>query len=199
MLFTVFFNIMAQDDGGDVYWRTSGAREILLDDLRQGVLTLDETMLSAEEAWEFYSQHGSFELVPFSQFKRQLKAHRLQTTKLLEASAPQYEAFRRDQASQKQHTHYQSGRPIFAAFPAFKMLQDDVQKIFRTTINIGLLQQSRQEYMAWPRDEFKDRVYQAVRYWKFVNYLNDKRQKLLSRETKKAASEEPKNKKRKAN
>jgi hypothetical protein len=57
-------------DNTDVAWRRSGAREILLNDLQGGTLTLDAEMLSAEEAWEsIYKDMKAFELVPFSQFK----------------------------------------------------------------------------------------------------------------------------------
>jgi hypothetical protein len=110
-------------DDTDVAWRTSGAQEILLNDLQGGTLTFDAEVLSAEEAWEsVYKDMSAFELVPFSQFKRQLKAHRGQVQKLVSKSTAQYDAFCQDQATQQHHTHYQDGCPIFAAFPAGKLL-----------------------------------------------------------------------------
>jgi hypothetical protein len=157
--------------------------------LQRGLLTLDAEELSAEDAWAVvYSEMPEFELVPFSQFKRQLKAHRTQVLKMVAHSGPQYEGFRRDQSTQQQHTHYADGRPIFAASPALPLLKADVRALQRTTINIGVLQQSRTEYSGWSRAEFTRRVYQEVRYWKFVNYLEEKRQKLLSRAAKKVGT-----------
>jgi hypothetical protein len=186
-------------DERNVKWRTSGAREILLDDLQRGILTLDAEEVSAEDAWDaVYSQLDAFELVPFSQFKRQLKAHRQQVMKLVATSKPQYDAFRRDQSTQQQHTHYADGRPIFSASPALPLLKADVRNLQQqqSTIVIGALQQSRPEYAAWDRADFTRRVYQEVRYWKFVNYLEQKRQRLLARATKKVG---PAPKKRKEN
>lgn len=183
-------------DDGNVNWRTSGAREILLDDLHRGVLTLDEELMPAEQAWEVYGPMDSFQLVPFKQFKRQLKAHRQQVLKLVTKSTPEYEAFRRDQATQEQFTHYASGRPIFAASSAHKLLKQDVSELFKEAINIGNLHQTRPEFASWTRAEFTRRVYQEVRYWKFVGYLEAKRTSLLNRETVKVGS---KAKKRKGN
>jgi hypothetical protein len=63
-------------DNTDATWCTSSTQEILLNDLQGGTLTLDAEVLSAEEAWEsIYKDLSAFELVPFSQFKRQLKAN----------------------------------------------------------------------------------------------------------------------------
>jgi hypothetical protein len=174
-------------DDTDVSWRISGAREILLDDLHRGVIPLDAELLSAEDAWHnVYASLDAFRLVPFSQFKRQLKAHRKQVAKLAEQSQPQYEAFRHDQATQQQFAAYSNGRPIFAAFPGARLLKADVHDLQDINIDIGTLHQFRPEYAEWTRDEFTRRVYQEVRYWKFVNYLERKRQALLARVTKKA-------------
>ena len=174
-----------QVDDRNVKWRTCGAREILLEDLQRGILTLDEEELPAEDAWAVYSEMDEFQLVPYSQFKQQLKAHQLQVLKTVGQSAPQYAAFRRDQAIQQQHTHYADGRPIFAASPAHALLKADVRDRQQTAINIGVLHQSRPEYKEWSRSIFTRRVYQEVRYWKFVAYLEDKRQRLRSRAAKK--------------
>jgi hypothetical protein len=57
-------------------WHTSGTQEIHVNDLQGGTLTLDAEVLSAEEAWKSVCKDMSaFELVPFSQFKQELKAH----------------------------------------------------------------------------------------------------------------------------
>lgn len=172
-------------DDRNVNWRTSGAREIILDDLYRGVLTIDEEILPAEQAWEIYSKVDGFQLVPFAQFKRQLKAHRNQVLKMQKESLHQYESFRRDQATQQQFTTYEDGRPIFVASPAHALLREDVKELYQTKISVGQLQVSRPEFESWTRAEFKRRVYQEVRYWKFVAYMEEKRQKLLTRETKK--------------
>ena len=173
-------------DSTNVKWRTSGAREIILDDLHRGVLTLDEELLSAEQAWECYRNEEAFFLVPFKQFKRQLKAHRQQVLKLVKESAVQYEAFRKDLATQQHFTHYLDGRPIFAASAAHKLLKADIEPRFsEDKIDVVSLQATREEYKSWSPVEFKRRVYQEVRYWKFVAYMEEKRQDLRNRKTEK--------------
>lgn len=62
----------------DIKWRGSKARAILLNDLEHGVLSLDENVCTADEAWENYKSMIDFIHVPESQFKRQLAAHREQ-------------------------------------------------------------------------------------------------------------------------
>ena len=62
-------------DNRYVSWRTCSAREIILEDLILGYLPLDESELSAEEAWEEYRKQDDFKLVPFGQFECLLKDH----------------------------------------------------------------------------------------------------------------------------
>ncbi len=60
-------------------WKKSAAREVLLDDLQQGLLPADAAELSAEEAWEICYQHmAEFVPVVFDQFKERLRDHRKQ-------------------------------------------------------------------------------------------------------------------------
>jgi hypothetical protein len=57
-------------------WKKSAAREVLLDDLQQGLLPADAAELSAEEAWEICYQHmAEFVPVVFDQFKERLRDH----------------------------------------------------------------------------------------------------------------------------
>jgi hypothetical protein len=129
---------------------------------------------------------STFKLVPFSQFKRQLKAHQGQVQKLVTKSTPQYNAFCQDQATQQHHKHYQDGCLIFGAFPAGKLLKADVCTQQQTTIIVGQLQQSCAEYSQWNRAEFTCCVCQEVQYWKFVNFVEQKHKALIGQPTKKA-------------
>jgi hypothetical protein len=150
-------------DNTDVAWHTSSTREILLNDLQGVALMLDAEMLSAEEAWErIYKDMNALELVPFSQFKQQLKAHPGQVQKLVSKSTAQYNTFHQDQAMQQHHTHYEDGHLIFAVFPAGKLLIADIGTQQQTTINIGQLQQSHAEYIQWNRAEFTQHVKEEV-------------------------------------
>jgi hypothetical protein len=72
----------------NIKWRNSIAREILLSDLEDGILSTDEKDLSAEEAWEkFYRHFYEFRKVPFEQFKTKIKDHRNQVQRMINTSA----------------------------------------------------------------------------------------------------------------
>lgn len=75
-------------------WRTSKAREIILNDLKTGVLEDDVT---AEDAWNLIYVHlPEIVTVCFSQFEVRLKSHRKQVAKSKRATTKQKEAMEHD-------------------------------------------------------------------------------------------------------
>ena len=66
----------------NIKWRGSDAQKILLNDLDTGVLSSDVNQCSAEEAWEKYGSMLAFVHVPYSQFCKQLAAHREQAKRI---------------------------------------------------------------------------------------------------------------------
>ena len=165
-----------------VNWRKAiPPKLILLEDLESGVLPLDESELSAEDAWNsIYSKMKEFELVPFDQFAARLKDHRSQVSKRAKKSQLLEAAWLEDCKRHKPPTCYPDGRPMFYLSPAFLLLRADIEAGLHKQMKLENLRQSRPEYKSpWSRTEFKFRVYQEIRYRKFVNYLEFKRKEIL--------------------
>ena len=64
---------------GFINWRTSEAREVIMEALLKGDIPLDETKMSTEEVWRRYRFTAAFigpPAVQFQQFKERLRDHR---------------------------------------------------------------------------------------------------------------------------
>lgn len=187
-------------DGTNIRWLHSAAREILLEDLIKGNLDLDNSVVSAEEAWEFYKKLPEFRIVPFRQFKKQLSAHREQVGRLDTKAIPQIQAFEREQRLHPPTFNHRSSphKPHFFMLPEYHTLREDVRQKRNIGMTPSQFRQTRTEYMQLPLTarEFKDRVYQAQRYVKYCNMLEEKREELLTQPAKK---KNPPSKKRKGN
>jgi len=163
------------DDQRDVAWLHCAAREILLEDLRNGLLSVDEEETSVEEAWNYYRHFEEFLIVPFTQFKRQLKAHREQVTKLVEIAMPQELALMRDRELYPVQKVGRNGVPHFYLTEAAALLRDDVQKDLHAGLTPSAFRATRKEYSfefcGLTLEKFKQRIYQEIRYRKYCNYL----------------------------
>lgn len=74
---------------GWIDWRSKEAdkpKAAIIEDLVQGILALDDSEMTAEEAWTHYKDEEGFENVVFSQFKERLAAHRKQVKKTIARS-----------------------------------------------------------------------------------------------------------------
>lgn len=162
---------------GFIDWRNSEAKAALLKHLLDGVLTLDESEVSAEEAWATrYSNMTEFANVVFEQFKLQLKAHRKLIKEKTSAANVQEAALQHDRRIYPEKTHYESGRPIFRMSPAQSLLGADVRDGRHREMTPATLKSSRPEYDEWALPIFRQRIYQEVRRQKFINYLEWKRE-----------------------
>jgi hypothetical protein len=164
----------------NIVWITSEARKVILADLTDGHLSLDETVVSEEKAFQVYKAYRSeaFADVGFDQFKLRLIDHRKQVKKLHEASQWNEAAFQHDRLLIKpQGTHNQRGEPIFDRSPAQKLLRQDVKDRKNEEMSPMDLWHSRPEYMVFTLSIFRQRIYQELRLQKYWNYLEDKRKK----------------------
>ena len=160
-------------------WRTSQAKEIILEDLEEGILSLDENEVSAEDAWEVYRHLPEFVApgVVFSQFKERLKDHRKQVMKRRNQSEREIQALAHDRQLYPRQTHNHRGEPVFDLSIAKQFLKEDVRNNKHTTMTPSELQKTRPEYMTFKPNKFKHRIYQEVRRQKFIFYLELKRAK----------------------
>ena len=163
-------------------WRRSEAKLVLLDDLQKNVLPLDESVVSAEQAWAVYSEHEAFKgLVEFKQFKIQLKAHRQQVMKKKPDLSLQLHALAHDRQLHPRASHNNRGEPVFDMSDAKALLRSDIEEDKHLGITPSQFRQTRVEYKQFPLKIFKERVYQEVRRRKFVYYMNWKRAKKVEK------------------
>ena len=66
------------------------------------------------------------------------------------------------------------GEPVFDVSPAKKLLRHDIKIGKHIDQNFNVLGQSTW-YQVFKKSTFKQIVYQQIRRWKFINYLNEKR------------------------
>ena len=158
-----------------IYWPNSLPREILLGDLENGTLTLDEDLVSAEEAWVIYRDDPAFEGVGFAQFKVRLGAHRCQVKKRRSTSQRDAAAVAHDLVLNPRKTHNHRGERVFDTSPAKLLLREDVEIMLHTSLSFEDLWKSRPEYQEFPFPVFRKRVHQAERRRKMINHLEHKR------------------------
>jgi hypothetical protein len=116
---------------GWIPWTTNcETRQILLDDLRSGLLPVNADELSAEEAWDLVYQHmAEFVPVVFSQFKVRLKDHRKQVGADITWDALESEALTHDRSLFPRQTeqNHRGEEPICDLSTAKLLLRDDVE------------------------------------------------------------------------
>ena len=163
-----------------VDWRNCPGRQVLLEDLADGTLPLDASVMSEEEAWETYRHCVEFEGVEFSQFKARLKDHRKQIGASYGRSTEEMEAMLHDRMLKPRKKYNHRGEPVFDVDPAKLLLREDVEQGKHETMTPMALQATREEYMRFDRTKFKERIYQEVRYQKMVRHLERERAKKLA-------------------
>jgi hypothetical protein len=154
-------------------WRRSQAKNIILGDLDQGILSTDEDVLSAEETWTTcYSKVWEFRHVPFKQFKARLKDHRAQYKNNLARAMDEDIALNHDRGIHPRRFHNNRGEPVFDLSVAKALLQQDVEDGVHLTMTPAELQGSQSnEYGIFNANKFKERIYQEVRRKKMIHYL----------------------------
>ena len=165
---------------GNIDWRKSLARIVLLDGLTDETIPLDEKELSAEEAWELYKDEEGFKgVVDFDQFKRQLKAHRDQVSKQRKKSNKEQEAFEHDLKLYPRRLHNHKGQLKFDYSDAKLLLREDVEQGNHNILSLTELWEKHDAYQLFTQDVFAERLKQAVKRKKFVYWMNLKREKKL--------------------
>jgi hypothetical protein len=159
-----------------IKWATSPAKYIILNDLESGVLPVDEDEISAEHAWEsLYKNLYEFEDVPFTQFKERLKDHRKKIQTLINRSFNDEQALAHDRRLHPRQTHNRRGEIVFDMTEAKLILRHDVEQKMHEGKTPSEYQASRDAYRSLHPKKFKERIYQEVRYQKYLNYLQIKR------------------------
>lgn len=176
---------------GFIDWANSKSKRIVMEDLIEGTLPLSSKECSPKQAWErLYKNHPVFkkERVMYEQFTDRLRDHRKQVTKKKMSSRKQQEMYEHHQKLFPRQTHNARGELVFDVHPAKLLLREDIVMEKHLTMTPQDLQASRPEYALFKKKKFQERIYQEVRYQKFVNWLNIQRE-IKGRRRKKKAEE----------
>lgn len=150
---------------------------MLKSDLESGVLSLYREEVSAEEAYGFYSQKPEFSIVCFNQFREKLASHRRSILKQLDRSKVEEEAMLHDREMHPVEMHSAQGIIRYDISATKLSLREDVMAGKHFTMTAAALRASRPEYQQeYNNQKFQEHLRKEVRYQKFVNYLNDKRE-----------------------
>jgi len=169
---------MPRRNPGTIDWTKSLSRQMVLDDLENGVVSVDETDSAEDLYYLFYVHTDEFkrEKVLFRQFRDCLRDHREQVKKRQEASQWEMAAFAHDNAIFPTRTHNDRGEKKFYLTPAYRLLAKDVGNKLHQLMTPSQLKASRPEYEEFSNKVFDGRIRQAIRRERMVNWRNDKRE-----------------------
>ena len=170
---------MADDNNNRFDWRTSQAKRILLEDLYiHKMIPLDRNELSARDAWDMvYSHLAEFRAMSYPMFREKLNYYRNRAIKEDTVAIVEDNALVHDRLLFPRRLVNSKNEIVFDLHPAKMLLRDDVENERHVNPTPSELQATQQAYLVFPKRKFKERIYQEVRYKKFVNHLNQERQK----------------------
>jgi len=117
------------------------------------------------------------EKVIFEQFHSAFTRHKKQIGEKKKASIEEEELLKRHRELHPTTSHAQlTGKRHFYLTKAQKLLEADILAGLHKKTSPADLQASRQEYQAFDKDIFRQRIYQEVRAERFKRYLNDDRE-----------------------
>ena len=132
-----------------------------------------------EEAWEVHKMMDEFANMVFEQFKeclwdhwKQVSENKIHATKDLNALAHDRCLFPRQLVNDQ-------GKLVFDLHPVRLLLGADIIAGKHLSMTPRELQMTNVSYQMFEPDIFRQRIYQEVRYSKFVNYLKERRTKGL--------------------
>lgn len=167
-----------QRNPNTIDWTNSESKAIVLDDLESGSISIDNSDTAEDLYYGMYQFTPEFitEGVKFEQFKARLRDHRKQVKDRMERSSWEMAALAHDRLMQPKKTHNIRGEKVFYLTPAYRLLAMDVAANKHQIMTPSELKLSRPEYAEWNLKLFDQRIRQAIRRKRFVNYLNDKRE-----------------------
>jgi len=122
---------------------------------------------------------GAYANVAFEQFKDRLRDHRKQVNENKIRAAKDLKALAHDRCLFPRRLVNDRGQLVFDLHPAKLLLRADVIAGKHLRMTPRELQMTSVSYQMFEPDIFRQRIYQEVRYSKFVNYLKERRTKGL--------------------
>ena len=190
---------------GWVNWRKHPAREIILNDLNHGGWVFEEIEklkvgeeLNLALIFALYNHRKPeiFNEIDFEQFRVRMKDYLKKNRERRQRSKQEFDWMQEQKLLFPRSLQNHRGEIVFDLHPAKKMLRQDVRNGRHTELTPSQLQDSRTVYQAFDRKIFRHRIYQEIRFQKYCNWLEDKRNK-KEREFKLKKEEEAKKKREK--
>ena len=176
-----------QRRAGWIDWRNSAAREILIEDLQPGGWLYEEDLKVSVIYSIYFHNLEEFEDVPFDQFEVRYKEAKKNATKRYARSAEEARYLEHDRQLYPRQSSNRRGEPVFDMDVAKGLLREEIN--LHPSMKPKALWQSRQEYMKFKLDIFRQRIYQEKRRKKYLNHLDKKRTKKRDAFAKKKAKE----------
>ena len=167
---------------GWIDWVKSRSRDIILEDLINGIIPYEEEKCSPDHAWNTwycFIPEIIEEKVVYSQFKERFVAHQRQISKKKKQSTREEEAFQYHATLHPRKTYNTRGELVFDLHPAKPLLREDVLDGKHKQLTPMQLHKTRPEYQEFALDAFSPLIYQAVRSQKFVHTLELRRAEKL--------------------
>lgn len=163
-----------KEKAGWINWKSSAARQVLLQDLDWGGYLRDNDR-TAEELWEHYRLLRQFADVPFTQFEWYLAKYREKSKKDDGRIDKELQALQHDRLIHPRQNVNRLGEPVFDMHVAKGLLQRDVEEKKHLDLTPSEFQATRREYGEFDEDKFKHRIYQEVHTQKYYHYRDLKR------------------------
>ena len=161
---------------GWIDWANSEARNVIIEDLIQGILPMDNKVMTERSAWDLlYKNMAEFSGTCFEQFKLRLRDHRIQVNKGLDRAKYKEKCMEYDRTLFPRKKIDDKGVLIFDLHPAKLLLREDVAEKRHKHMTPLQLWKSREEYQQFEQNYFWQRIYQTAQRQKFVNWLEQKR------------------------
>lgn len=182
---------------GWVNWRNHPAREILLFDFNRGGFLYELEEYDLPLLYQTYTQvHPDyFSEVVFEQFEARMEDYIKTQKGRRERSKLEEEWMVHDRQLHPRQSKNSRGELVLDLHPAKFLLREDIKNKLHKTMEPEVFRNTRQEYLDFGQDIFRQRIYQEIRYQKYCNHLEDKRKK--KREEWKKEKEEKAKKERK--
>lgn len=162
---------MASSEESTTGYRSSLARELLHQDVRNGTIPEDMSAAVAFSTRPEFAQFAGARLFP-----GRLSAVRKQNQARIDRSASEMEALQHDRRIHPRPTENYRGEPQWEGSLAQKLLLKDILELEKhTTMKPVEIWSSRDEYSLFDKDHFRDKIYQIQRTDKFKKHMEAKR------------------------
>ena len=160
---------------GWIDWLNCQTKEIIIEDLANGVIPMSTTAQEAWDNWYSFMWEVQEERVLEEQFKPAFNRHKKQVSAKMKESLKERKMFAKHRSLHPTKERKANGQHHFYKHPAAKKLTLDVLAQKHRRMTPAALWASKPVYQEFDENFFRGRIYQEVRRQKFQRYLNNDR------------------------